>query len=129
MPFRPAPLLSSAIVTGALLSSALIPVTVHAAERGVGVFMSECAECHSVAPGKNKRGPSLFGVLDRASASVPGYKYSDAMTQARWTWNEATLRRYLSQAADKALPGTKMEYEGLDPAQVDAVIAYLGTQR
>lgn len=122
MPFRPLPLLLAGALLGALAPAAA------AAERGAGVFASECAECHSVTPGKNKRGPSLSGVVGRPSAAVPGYKYSDAMTQAHWTWNEATLRRYLSQSADKALPGTKMDYEGLDPEQVDAVIGYLGTQ-
>lgn len=129
MIFRVIPTLSRAALAGVLLASALAPVAAHAAESGVGVFMSECAECHSAASGKNKRGPSLFGVVGRPSAAVPGYKYSNALRQAHWTWDEATLRRYLAQPSDKALPGTKMEYEGLDAAQVDAVIAYLRTRR
>lgn len=121
--------LSRAALAGALLTAALAPAA-HAAQPGAGAFMSECAECHSVAPGKNKRGPSLAGVVGRGSAAVPGYKYSDAMAKARWTWDAATLRRYLSQPSDKALPGTKMEYDGLsDPQQLEAIIAYLGTLR
>lgn len=129
MIFRVIPTLSRAALGGALLTSALVPVAVHAADPGARVFMSECSECHSVANGKNKEGPSLFGVIGRPSASVPGYKYSSALRQAHWTWNEATLRRYLTQPAEKALPGTKMEFDGLDAAQVDAVIAYLRTRR
>jgi cytochrome c len=129
MTFRTPPALTGIALTGAMLASVLTPSVAQAAERGVGVFMSECAECHSVAQGKNKRGPTLFGVLDRPSAAAPGYKYSNALRQAHWTWDEATLRRYLSQPSDKALPGTKMEYEGLDPKQLEDVIAYLRTRR
>jgi cytochrome c len=123
------PVLSRAILVGALLAGTLVPAAAQAADPGVSVFMSECAECHSASSGKNKKGPSLFGVIGRPSASVPGYKYSNAMRQAHWTWDEATLRRYLAQPAEKALPGTKMEYDGLDAAQVDEVLAYLRTRR
>jgi len=83
----------------------------------------------SFAPGKNKRGPSLSGVIGRPAATVAGYKYSSALRQTGWTWDEASLRRYLSQPAEKAIPGTKMEYEGLDPRQLDELIAYLRTRR
>ncbi|ROU06987.1 c-type cytochrome [Lysobacter enzymogenes] len=101
-----------------------------AAEPGAGVFMAECAECHSVAKGKNKRGPSLFGVVGRPAATVAGYKYSGALSQTGWTWDEATLRRYLAQPSDTALTGTKMEYEGLkDARQLDALIGYLRSRR
>ncbi|WP_368564636.1 cytochrome c family protein [Pseudoxanthomonas sp. UTMC 1351] len=129
MTLRVVPVLLRAVLLGALMAGAWAPAAVHAADPGVSVFMSECAECHSAANGKNKKGPSLFGVIGRPSATVPGYKYSKALRQAGWTWDEATLRRYLAQPAEKALPGTKMEYEGLDSAQVDAVIAYLRTRR
>lgn len=129
MTLRVVPVLSRAILAGTLLAGAWVPAAVHAADPGVRVFMSECAECHSAANGKNKEGPSLFGVIGRPSATVPGYKYSKALRQAGWTWDEATLRRYLAQPAEKALPGTKMEYDGLDAEQVDALIAYLRTRR
>ena len=84
----------------------------------------------SSAKGKNKRGPSLFGVVGRPAATVAGYKYSGALSQTGWTWDEATLRRYLAQPSDTALTGTKMEYEGLkDARQLDALIGYLRSRR
>ncbi|MFX3593457.1 c-type cytochrome, partial [Xanthomonas arboricola pv. pruni] len=49
------------LLCGLLLAGALLAPPAHAAD-GKGVFMTECAECHSAAQGKNKKGPSMFGV-------------------------------------------------------------------
>lgn len=97
-------------------------------DAGAKVFKSECAECHTVRQGRNKKGPSLFGIVGRPSASLPDYNYSDALRQRHWTWTEDQLRTYISQPAKKADPGTKMKYDGLDdPKQVDDLISYLST--
>lgn len=93
---------------------------------GAGVFASECAECHSAAPGKNKKGPTLFGVVGRSAGSVPDYRYSDAMKKTQWTWSDDKLRSYLSQPASKGIPGANMKYDGLDDSkQLEELIAYL----
>jgi len=47
-------------------------------EAGRALFRSICTLCHSNAPGQNKVGPSLFGVVGRHAGSVAGYSYSDA---------------------------------------------------
>jgi cytochrome c len=93
---------------------------------GKSVF-NKCAICHSPAPGKNSVGPTLFGVVGRHSASVPGYSYSEAMKAANKTWDEATLDAYLTDP--KAMvPGTKMSFAGLPKPEDRAnVIAYLAT--
>ncbi len=78
---------------------------------GKSVF-NKCAICHSPAPGKNSVGPTLFAVVGRPSASVDGFKYSDAMKAANKTWDAATLDTYLTNP--KAMvPGTKMVFAGL----------------
>ncbi len=93
---------------------------------GKSVF-NKCAICHSPAPGKNSVGPTLFGVVGRQSASVDGFKYSDAMKAANKTWDAATLDAYLTNP--KAMvPGTKMVFAGLpNPEDRANVIAYLTT--
>lgn len=99
------------------------------ASAGADVFKSECAECHSIKEGRNKKGPSLFGVLGRKAATVPDYEYSDALrAQSSWVWTPEQLHSYLAQPAKRANPGTKMKYDGLnDPKQLDDLISYLGT--
>ncbi|WP_045727492.1 c-type cytochrome [Xanthomonas sp. GPE 39] len=109
------------------LSLVLVPAA-HAGSGppGTGVFASECAECHSATAGKNKKGPSLFGVAGRRAGSVPDFNYSDAMKQSQWTWSDEKLHSYLSQTSSKALPGTKMKYDGLDDEkQLQELISYL----
>jgi cytochrome c len=92
---------------------------------GAKVFENECADCHSLESGKNKRGPSLAGVVGRASASLQGYHYSEALTGVRITWTPQRLAQYL--AAPKAdIPGTKMRLlDKLSPSEIQNVITYL----
>ncbi len=57
-----------------------------------------CAACHSATAGKNKIGPSLFGVVGRTAGSAPGYKYSSAVKAAGakgLKWDEGNLVKYL----------------------------------
>jgi cytochrome c len=98
------------------------------ASAGADVFKSECAECHSPRQGKNKKGPSLFGIVGRAAGTAPDYNYTDALKLAHWNWTTDKLHWYLSQPAKQANPGTRMKYSGLDDArQLDDLITYLGT--
>jgi cytochrome c len=121
-------LLVRAAVTATLIAT-LSGVT-HAAGNpaaGQAVFQSSCSICHSVQPGQNKIGPTLFGVVGRKTGSVPGYTYSPPNTAANLTWDPATLDRYL-EAPRTVIPGTKMTYAGLkDAAKRADLIAYLET--
>jgi cytochrome c len=123
-------LLRRAAVAGLCLGGALAPPFAHAGDvvAGSDVFKAECAECHSVRAGRNKKGPSLFAIVGRAAGVLPDYDYSDALRAARWTWTPEKLRGYLSQPARKANPGTRMKYDGLaDPRDLDDLVTYLGT--
>ena len=94
---------------------------------GKAVFGSLCSICHSVQPGKNGIGPSLFGVVGRKTGSVPGFHYSPANQNANLTWDEATLDKYL-QSPRAVIPGTIMTYAGLkDDTKRADLIAYLAT--
>jgi cytochrome c len=94
---------------------------------GKSVFNSYCLICHSVQPGKNMVGPSLFGVVGRKTGSVPGFHYSPANQGANLTWDAATLDKYL-QSPRTVIPGTTMTYGGLkDDTKRADLIAYLAT--
>ena len=85
----------------------------------------KCMACHSAEPGKNKVGPSLFGVVGRTSGTVEGFKYSDAMKNAGIVWGEDTLDEYLADPRG-VVPKTRMAFPGLKDAQDrEDVIAYL----
>ncbi len=97
------------------------------ADHGKQVYQEECADCHSIVAGKNKKGPSLFGVVGRPSASIAEFKYSDAMRAANKTWSADALEQYI-QAPRKTVQGAKMKYDGLDNADSRAdIIAFLST--
>lgn len=94
------------------------------ADAGKKVF-NKCKACHTLTEGKNKVGPSLFGVMDRTAASVEGYKYSSAMKDSGLTWDDATMAEFLKKP--KALVAkTKMSFGGLKKDEdIANVIAYI----
>jgi nitrite reductase (NO-forming) len=96
------------------------------ADAGRQVY-KKCQACHSLEPGKNLVGPSLAGIVGKASASTANYDYSAAMKNANLTWDAETLDRYLA-APQKLVPGNKMPFPGLktDRDRAD-VIAYLAS--
>jgi cytochrome c len=101
----------------------------HAADPAAGKqsFRSICSLCHDTAEGRNRVGPSLFGVVGRKSASVPGYSYSDANRNSGIVWTPEVLDRYLV-APQVVVPGTKMGYPGMkDDDKRHDLIAYLET--
>ncbi|HET6806946.1 MAG TPA: cytochrome c family protein [Frateuria sp.] len=116
------------VVSCALLLSLVLiasPARAQDADRGARVFRSQCSICHSVRPGRNVVGPSLFGVIGRHSGRVPGFHYSQANLASGLTWDPTTLDRYLT-APRQVVPGTRMTYPGLKDARERAdLIAFL----
>ena len=95
-------------------------------EAGKTAF-KKCALCHTAEAGKNKIGPSLFGIVGRKSAALENFNYSEAMKKFDHTWDEATLDTYLADPRG-TVPETKMIFPGIkDKAERDDVIAYLET--
>lgn len=97
-------------------------------QKGQDLFAEECGDCHSVAPGKNKKGPTLHGVLGRKSGSVADFSgYSDAIKQAGLVWTTDKIDAYITQPK-KIVPAGKMKYDGLeDTASRADIISYLQT--
>ena len=113
----------------AFLLAVSVASSAHAqsADDGRAVFKQVCSICHEVVAGKNRIGPSLFGVVGRKTGSEPDYTYSPANKAANLTWDEATLDKYL-ESPRTVVPGTKMTYGGQKDAEKRAnLIAYLAT--
>ncbi len=91
------------------------------------IVFNQCLVCHTIVPGGKKIGPSLWGVIGRHSATLPGFTYSAAMQKYDKVWEPDTLFVYL-EAPMQQVPGTKMTFAGLKkPEDRKDVIAYLET--
>jgi len=95
---------------------------------GEKVF-KKCSACHIVAKGgKNLIGPALYGVVGRASASIPDYAYSSALKAHGKDWSFEELNGFLLKPRSY-IKGTKMAYAGLRKDRDRAsVILYLNNQ-
>lgn len=110
------------------------------AAKGEKVF-KKCKACHSEEAGKNKVGPSLFGVVGRHAGTVEGYKYSKIngeASHAGLVWDEDTIAAYLedpqkyleSYLEAKGMKGdgkTKMNFKLKKEDERADVAAYLAT--
>ena len=92
---------------------------------GKAVF-NQCKACHQVGPeAKNGVGPILNGIYGRKAGEGAAYNYSDANKNSGLTWDEETLRAYLTDPKAK-VPGTKMIFPGIKrEKQLDDLMAYL----
>jgi cytochrome c len=87
-----------------------------------------CQQCHDLTKGgPNRIGPNLWGIVDRARATHPGFDYSTAMQANHDPWTYDKLFTYLELPA-AMVPGTKMSFAGIKSTQ-DRInlIAYLRT--
>jgi cytochrome c len=99
------------------------------AARGERVFQ-RCYACHSVDPHEAARlqGPSLYRIIGRQAAAIPGFEYSDAMRRKGadgLVWDAATLERYLADP-EALVPGTDMSIPPMrDEVERADLLAYL----
>lgn len=111
-------------------AAASLPAPYNTADLDHGkALYAQCRSCHSLAAdGKDMIGPNLHGVWGRKAGGKDGYKYSEAMKAATFTWDAEQMDGWLT--SPKAhLPGTKMMYVGLaDPKDRIDLIAYLKTE-
>ncbi|SFN65463.1 sulfur dehydrogenase subunit SoxD [Roseovarius lutimaris] len=101
---------------------AVDPALVAAGEK---VF-KKCKACHQVGEGaKNRVGPQLNGVMERAAGSVEDFRYSSALKEKAaegLVWTPETLAAFLAKPRDY-MKGTKMSFAGLKSEEDQAAIA------
>lgn len=122
---------SSFLVAGALTVGMLAVVNPAAAAgdaaAGAKVF-NQCKACHTIEAGKNRIGPSLFGVYGRKAGTAAGFAYSDGVKNLGFTWDDEKLDKWLTDTKAVAA-GNKMSFSLKDPKAREDVIAYLKTQK
>jgi cytochrome c len=84
------------------------PLAPYAGDPGAEVFRA-CVACHALSPGEgNRAGPSLAGIFGRKIASLPGYRFSDALTRLDIVWTPETVAKLFELGPAVYTPGTKM---------------------
>ena len=90
-------------------------------------FARKCSICHTLtADGGRRAGPSLLGIFGRRAGTLPGYTYSDALTDIDLVWSDETLDKLFDIGPDHYTPGSKMPMQRIvrDEDRAD-LIAYL----
>jgi cytochrome c len=112
---------------GALaMGSPADPLTAYAGDRGAEVFRA-CVACHALTPDDgNRAGPSLYGVLGRRIATLPGYAFSAPLRQMDIVWSKETVAKLFEVGPAAYTPGTKMPEQRIVAAEDrEALVEFL----
>lgn len=98
------------------------------AAKGKQTFRKKCMSCHTVDKGgKDRTGPNLWGIVDRAKGAAENFRYSNTLKMFGGVWTEAEISSFIA-GPRTFVPDTKMTFAGLKNADDRAdVIAYLKT--
>jgi cytochrome c len=101
-----------AVVTGAPDD----PLAAYAGDRGAEIYRA-CIACHTLTPdGGNRAGPSLVGIFGRKIATLPDYRYSDALKKMNIVWTPETVAKMFEVGPAAYTPGTKMPEQTIGSA-------------
>ena len=92
------------------------PLASYAGDPGAQVYRA-CVACHALsADDGEKAGPSLAGIFGRKIGSLPGYRYSDALTHMDIVWTPETVAKMFEVGPMAYTPGTKMPEQTIGSA-------------
>jgi len=102
------------------------PLSQYAGDRGAEVFRA-CVACHTLAPDEgNRAGPTLAGIFGRRIATLPGYRFSDALKKLDIVWTPETVAKLFEIGPAAMTPGTKMPEQTIGSAEDrDALVKFL----
>jgi cytochrome c len=102
------------------------PLAAYAGDHGAEVFRA-CIACHTLSADEgNRAGPTLAGIFGRRIASLPGYRFSDALKQLDIVWTPETVAKLFEIGPAAYTPGTKMPEQRLGSAEDrEALVRFL----
>ena len=84
------------------------PLAAYAGDHGAEIFRA-CVACHTLSEKDNARaGPTLAGLFGRRIASLPGYRFSEALKSMNIVWTPETVAKLFEVGPNAYTPGTKM---------------------
>ncbi|HKH01792.1 MAG TPA: c-type cytochrome [Bradyrhizobium sp.] len=105
-----------------LLEVAGDPLAAYAGDRGADIFRA-CIACHTLGSEQaNRAGPSLANLFGRRIATLPGYKFSEALKSLEIVWTPETVSRLFEIGPSAYTPGTKMPEQRIGSAQDRAAL-------
>ena len=87
-------LTAAAVVVLACATGVGIAETTGDPKRGEALYQQKCKACHSVED--NSTGPRHKGVFGRRAGTVSDYRYSLALEDQDFTWDDKTLDAWLA---------------------------------
>jgi cytochrome c len=108
------------------LAAADDPLAAYAGDRGAEVFRA-CVACHTLTPDEgNRAGPTLAGIFGRGIATLPGYRFSEALKHLDIVWTPETVAKLFEVGPAAYTPGTKMPEQRLSSADDrEALVRFL----
>ncbi len=98
------------------------PLAAFAGDPGAEAFRA-CVACHTLDPEEGERaGPTLHGIFGRRIASVPGYRYSPALSGMDIVWTPETVSELFEVGPAAYTPGTIMPEQKIRSAETRAAL-------
>ena len=116
--------LMSLVALALMAVSTILPSEgeVQAGQDGQALFQSRCSGCHAL--DADHEGPRLRGVVGRAAGTVKTFQYSEALRNAKFTWDDAKLDQWLTDP-DSVVPDNDMSFRLPKTEECTAIISYL----
>lgn len=93
------------------------PLAAYAGDHGADVFRA-CVACHTLSAREVQRaGPTLAGLFGRKIASLPGYRFSEALKTMDIVWTPETVAKLFELGPNAYTPGTKMPEQRIGSAE------------
>jgi len=108
------------------LGAADDPLAAYAGDHGAEVFRA-CIACHTLsADDGNRAGPTLAGLFGRRIATLPGYRFSEALKNLEIVWTPETVAKLFEVGPAAYTPGTKMPEQRIGSADDrEALVKFL----
>jgi cytochrome c len=102
------------------------PLAAYAGDHGAQVFRA-CVACHTLSPDEgNRAGPTLAGIFGRRIATLPGYRFSEALKHLDIVWTPETVAKLFEVGPATYTPGTKMPEQRIGAAEDrEALVKFL----
>jgi cytochrome c len=104
-------------IGGVAVGGADDALAAYAGDHGAEVFRA-CVACHTLrADAIGRAGPTLAGIFGRKIATLPGYRYSEALKKLDIVWTPETVAKLFEVGPATYTPGTKMPEQTIGSAE------------